>query len=111
MIFLLRELVHQIQHELFENDPKATSADISLYGIESYSLERVICKFQLHILVLEQALVLLDERVLGSRENFDERLLIQVVQRRNYGNTANELRDHAELDQVFRFDLLQQRGA
>src|SRR5262245_40831339 len=111
MIFLLWELIHQIQHKLFENDPKAACADISLDGIESNSFECVIGEFQLHVLVLEQALVLLDERVLRSRENFNKGLLIQVVKRRNYGNAANELRDHAELDQVLRLDLFQKHGA
>src|SRR5206468_8442684 len=109
--FLHGELIHQIEHELFKNDAKSAGADVAFDGIQGDPFERVIRKLQLHILVFEQALVLLDERVLRTSENVDQRFLVQVVQSGHNRNAADELRNHAELDQVFGFELLQQSRA
>src|SRR5262249_35340294 len=62
------------------------------------------------VLVLEKTLVLLDQRILWSREDVDQSFLVQIMQRRNHGNASDELGNHAELDQVFRFELFEKRG-
>ena len=103
MVLLLRELVHQIQHQFFEDDTQTARADIAFDGIQRDGFQGVIRKFQLHIFVLEQPLVLFDKRVLRPRENLDQRLLIQVVQSCDDRDAADKLRYHSELDQVFRF--------
>src|SRR5206468_10994917 len=96
---------------LFKNDTKATSTDVPFDGIEGDGFQGIIGKLELDILILEQALVLLDERILGASQNVDQGLLIQIVQGRHYGNTAYKFRNHAEFDQVFRFHLLEDRRA
>ena len=57
---------------------------------------------------LEELLVLLDERVLGLRENIDKRFIIELVQRGEHGQATNELGDEPELEEVFGLDLLEE---
>src|SRR5207248_6855918 len=54
---------------------------------------------------LEQALVLLHQRVLGLGENELERGLVQVLERGNDRQSADEFGDQAIFQQVLRFDL------
>jgi hypothetical protein len=53
-------------------------------------------------------LVLLDQRVLRLGQDLDQRGLVEVFQRRDHRQTADEFRDQAELQQVFRLESLQQ---
>ncbi len=65
-------------------------------------------KLQLHVLVLEQALVLAGDRVLGPGQDLDEGGLVEVVERRHHGEAAHELRDEAVLDEVGGLDLAEE---
>ena len=55
MFFLLRQLVHQVQHQLFKDDAQAARADVAFDGFEGDRFESVIGKLEFDILVLEQA--------------------------------------------------------
>src|SRR5690606_1364391 len=63
---------------------------------------------ELHAVHLEEALVLLEERVLGAGEDVDERLLVQLVERRDDGQTTDELGDEPGLEEVFGLHLREQ---
>ena len=56
-------------------------------------LEGVVGEAQLHVLVLEQLLVLTRDRVARLREDLDQRRLVQLVQRADDRQAADELRD------------------
>ena len=71
-------------------------------------LQRALRELELHPVHLEELLVLLHERVLRLREDVDERVLVQLVERREHRQAADELRDQAELEQVLRLHLLEQ---
>jgi hypothetical protein len=45
---------------------------------------------------------LLDQRVLGLDQDLDQRFLVQLAQRGDHRQTADQFRDQAELDQIFR---------
>src|SRR5688572_32683229 len=49
--------------------------------------------------------VLPDQRVLRLAEDLDERAAVELAQRGHDRQTSHELRDQAELDEVFRMDL------
>src|SRR6185295_5643010 len=66
----------------------------------------VVREAQLHVLVLEQLLILTRNRVTGLRQNLDERRLVELVQRADDRQPADELGNEAVLDQVLGFDLL-----
>ena len=67
-----------------------------------------LVKRQLHLLQLEELLVLLHQRVLRLGEDGDQVVLGEIVERGDHRQPADELRDHPELDQVLRLDVLQQ---
>ena len=71
--------------------------------------QRVVVDVQLDVLKLEQALVLLDERVLWFDENLDQRLDFQLGDRTHHRQTANELGDQTKLDEVLWSDVGEQR--
>ena len=62
---------------------------------------------QLDVFHLEQALILLDDRVLRLGQNLHERSFIEIFKRRDDRQTADEFRDQAELQQIFRLDAAQ----
>src|SRR5580700_8728126 len=60
---LHREMVHEFEHEVFEDHTQAASADFALHGELGHGLESVIGETQPDILKFKEALVLLEERV------------------------------------------------
>ena len=62
-------------------------------------------ELQVDAVQLEEALVLLDQGVAGLGEDLDERLAVQVVHAGDDREAADELGDHAELQQVLRHHL------
>src|SRR5262249_38420204 len=54
---------------------------------------------------LEELLELLHERVFRLREDVDERFLVELVERREHGQAADELGDEPELEEVLRLHL------
>src|SRR4029077_14722189 len=67
--------------------------------------QRLVGEGELDGLHLEQALVLLYERVLGLQEDALESGFVEVLERCNYRQPSDELRDQAVLEQVFRLDV------
>ncbi len=65
------------------------------------------CEGQRHVLHGEQALVLLDQRVLRLGEDLDQRFLVEVLERGDHRQTADEFGDKAELQQVLRLAFLE----
>src|SRR5690606_6117834 len=55
----------------------------------------------------EHLLVLLDQRVLRLREDLDEGILVERVERHHRRETADQLRDHTESNQVVRLDPIE----
>src|SRR5712692_52908 len=67
--------------------------------------QRIFREAELHALVLEQLLILLDQRVLGRSQYLDHRGFIKLVKRSADGQAAYELWNQSKLDHVLRFDL------
>src|SRR5450755_4565822 len=70
---LHRQVVHQFQHEVFENHAQAARANFALKSQLRDGLEGVIGKAQFYIFKLKEALILLEQSVLGFGEDFYER--------------------------------------
>ena len=62
-------------------------------------------ELQLDAVELEQALVLLDQRVARLGEDLDQRLAVEAAHAGDDRQPADELGDHAELEHVLRHDL------
>src|SRR5438477_3573131 len=109
-LLLVRHLIHQVEHQVFDDHPEAACADPPFERRLRDRLERVVGEAELHVLVLEQLHVLPRDRVARLREDLDERRLVELVQRADDRQAADELGDEPVLDQVLRLELLQ-RGA
>ena len=69
-------------------------------------MQRVLGKDELGIVEVEQLLVLAHNAVLRLGQNSDKSFLVQRVKHRHNGQTADQLGDETELDEVVRLDLL-----
>src|SRR5450759_2808262 len=107
-LFVGGHLIHHLEHQLFDDHLQAAGSDVSQERLLGDRLEGVVGELQVDVFELEHRLVLLDERVLGFLEDLDERSAVELRQCGDHGKPADELRNHAVLDQVLRVDLLEQ---
>ncbi|QTK78860.1 hypothetical protein AT6N2_C1059 [Agrobacterium tumefaciens] len=105
--FQRRQFEHGVQQDLFHDRAQATGTGLAGDRLAGDFAQRVLVEGQFHIFHLEQALILLDQSVLRLGQDLDQRIFIQVFQRRQNGQTANEFRNEAELHQIFRLQLAQ----
>ena len=72
---LRRQVVHQFEHQIFEDHAQAARAHFALQGQFGDRFERVVGEAQAHIFEFEEALILLDQRVLRLGQNRTSALL------------------------------------
>src|SRR6185503_18151188 len=103
-----RQLVHRVEQDLLEDRAQAARAGLAGQGALGDRAEGARAHLELHALHVEQALVLLDERVLRLGQDLDQRAFVELFQRREHRQAADEFRDQAVLDQVLGLDVLQE---
>src|SRR5690606_28438534 len=94
--FKSRQLEHRIEQDRLHDRTQAACTGLALNGALRDGDERVLVEGQVDILHLEQALVLLDQRVLGLGQNLDQSGFVEILERGQHGQTADEFRDQAE---------------
>ena len=109
-LLLVRHLIHQVEHQVFDDHPQAARADLALERRLGDRFERIVGEAQLDVLVLEQLHVLTRDRVARLRQDLDERRLVELVQRADDRQAADELGDQAVLDEILRLELLERRA-
>src|SRR6516165_8859253 len=103
-------LVHHREQDFLQDGPQAAGAGAAQDGLVGDGFERVGRELQVHPIQLEQPPVLLDQRVPRLGEDADERLAVEVVHAGDDGQAADELGDHAELEQVLGHHLGERVG-
>src|SRR5579859_658463 len=103
-------MVHQVEHQLFQNHTQAACAHFSGQGLARDGVQGVFGKFEPDILKFKQALILLGNGVLGPDKNFDQRLFIQVIQDADDRQAPHKLGYQAKFDQIERLALGEQLG-
>src|SRR5919109_270365 len=103
-------MVHQIEHELFQDHAQSAGTDFAGHGLARYCAQSIFAEFQADVLELEQPLILLDDGVLGTSQDVNQRRLIQLFEHPDHRHAADELRDQAKLDQVLRLHVSHQFG-
>ena len=88
---------------MIERRPRAPVARSS--ALFAIAAERVLGEDQVDRVVVEEALVLLDERVLGLEQDPDQVFAVERVHRRDDRQAADELGDQAVGDQILRHHL------
>src|SRR6202035_3807937 len=102
--------VHHFQHEVFEDHAQAPSTNFALERQLGNGVESVVGKAEAHVFKFEEALILLEQRVLGLGQDSNKRGLIEIVHHAGDGQTADKFRDQAVTDQITRLHLLEQFG-
>ena len=108
--FLLRQVIHQVEHQLFKDHAQSARANLAGQCLAGDGADGFLRKVQADILELEEALVLLDDRVARLGEDFDQRGLVQLIENAHDRQTTDELGNQAVLDEVLRLGLAEQLG-
>ena len=104
------QVIHQVEHELFEDHAQTAGTHLAGESFLRYGANGLVRKVQADVFILEQTLVLLENRVLRLGKNFDQRALVELIENAHDRKTADELGDQAILDEILRFSLAQQFG-
>src|SRR6266853_673980 len=99
--FLLAgQTIPHFQHEFFQNHAQAAGANFTRHGLARDRPVGVVAEFQPHVFKLEQALVLFHDCVFRTRQNFDKRVFVQLLEHSHHRQATDKLGDQAELDQI-----------
>src|SRR5215468_870244 len=105
---LRRDLVHDVEHRRLEDRAQAAGAALVAERVLRDLLQRALGELHLDAVHLEELLVLLDEGVLRLGEDVDQRLFVELVERRDHRQAADELGDHAVLEEILGLNLLEE---
>src|SRR2546425_2683712 len=103
--FQARQIEHGVEQDTFHDRAQAARAGLAVDGLAGNGPQRLLRQREVDRLHLEQPLVLLHQRVLWLGENELERGLVEVLERGNDGQSADEFRDQAVFQEVLRLDL------
>src|SRR6478736_224653 len=115
-----RQVEHHRQQDFLHDGAEAAGTGTAFQGLVGDQVQGLVLEDQFDAVELEHLLVLLHEGVLGRGEDLDQRGAVQVRDRGDDRQPADEFGDQAELQQVFGHDLaigvrvvldLVQRGA
>src|SRR5215469_7802555 len=105
---LHRQVVHQFQHEVFEDHTQAARADLALKSQLRDCFQSVIGETEADVFEFEQALVLLEERVFRLGQNLYQGALVEVAHDAGDGKAADKLGNQAVTDQIAGLHLFEQ---
>ena len=101
------QVEHRVEEDGLHDRAQAARAGLAVDGPAGDRPHRLLGDGELDALQLEQALILLDERVLRLGQDLDQRRLVEILERRDDRQTADEFRDQAELQQILGLELAQ----
>src|SRR5216683_2531257 len=103
--FQARQIEHGLQQDALENRAQAARAGLALDRLAGDRAKSLVGERQLDVLHLKQPLILFHQRVLRIGQDLLERSFVEILQRGNHRQAADELRDQAVLQQIFRLDV------
>src|SRR6266511_5235302 len=86
------QLEHDLRHHLFENGAQSSGAGAAFHRLRGDRLECLLLEREAHVFEIEQLLILLVQRVLWLREDPNQCLLVERVERHGDRQAADELR-------------------
>src|SRR5262245_54386850 len=106
-----RQVVHDVEQDVLEDRPQAPRAGLAVHGLAGDGPQAVLAQLEVDVLHLEEPRILLRQRVAGLGQDRDQGFLVELLERRDHRQAADELRDQAELDEVLGLDVLEEVGA
>src|SRR5260221_6088325 len=101
------QLEHRIEQDRLEDRAQPARPGLAQDRPVRDGLQSLLVELEMDVFHLEQPLILLDESVLRLGQYLDQRLLVEIVERRDDGEAADEFGDQAEFEQIFRFEIAQ----
>ena len=99
-------VVHDLRHYLLQHRAQAAGTDAAFDRLVGGGLQGLGLEFQVHHIVLQKLPVLFDQSVLGFGQDLHQLLPAQGLKRGDHRQTAHQLRNDTELEQVVGLDLL-----
>src|SRR6185437_5230223 len=93
------KIEHGLQQDALEDRAQAPRASLALDRLAGDRAERLIGESQFDILHLEQTLILLDQRILRIGENLFQRSFVEILQRHDHRQSADEFRNQTILQE------------
>src|ERR1700733_11483281 len=87
---LAGQVIHEVKHELFQNHTQSACADFAQHGFTRDGGEGPFREAQLYAFKFEHALVLLDDGVAWTGEDFDKGGFVQVIEDADDRKTADK---------------------
>src|SRR5262249_49227397 len=103
--FEARQVEHGVEQDTFHDRAQSARAGLAVDRLAGNGAQRLLRQREVDRLHLEQPLVLFHQRVLGLGENELERGLVEILERGNDGQSADEFGDQAIFQEVLRRDL------
>src|SRR6266702_3369669 len=103
--FQSRQVEHGLEQNAFENGTQAARAGLALDRLAGDRAKSFVGEGQFDVLHLEQPLILLHQSVLRIGQNLLERSFVEILQRGDHRQAADEFRDQAVLQQILRLDV------
>src|SRR4051812_31132150 len=100
--------VHHVQHRVLEDGPEPARAALVTDGLLRHRPQRAFGELELDAVHLHQLPVLFGERVARLGEDVHQRRLVELLERRDHRQAPDELRDHAELQEVLGLRVAEQ---
>src|ERR1700728_2664049 len=100
-----RQFKHCVKQDAFHDRTEAAGARASLDRLLGDDSQRLFLNRQVGVLHLEQTLILFDKRVLWFRQDLLQGVLVEILEGRDDGQTADEFGNEAEFQQIFRLNL------
>ena len=99
-------LVGNGKHDLLHDRTETSRARTALDRESGDGFDRVVREDQLLTVQTEQLLILLDDRIFRFLQNTGERILVQIFQTDDHGQTSDELGNESVFDDVVRRRVL-----
>ena len=90
-----RDVVHDIEHDILDDALEAARTRLALDGFLGHGAQGVFIEFQLDVIHGEQLLILLDGSIFWLRQDAQQSVFIQGLQRADDRQAADDFRDDA----------------
>src|SRR6266853_269363 len=104
---LRRQVIHYVEQHLFQYRAQAPRTGLACERLAGDGAQRRFPDLELDAFHAKHLVVLLDQRILRLDQNLNQCRVVELFQRRDDRQAADELRNQTELDQILRLGLAQ----
>src|SRR6266403_627989 len=101
------QVIHRVEQHVLQDRAQAPGARLSLHRLSCHGAQRVLPEVEFDAFHVEQFPILLGERVLRLQQDRDQRVLVQLFERRHHRQAADELGNQTVLDEIFGLGIVE----